>query len=394
MIDIAQVRAETPGCAAVTHFNNAGSSLPPRPVVDAVVDYLRLEESMGGYEAAAHSEPQLDAVYPAAAQMLNCRSDEIAFTANASDSWWRAFSSIPLQPGDRVLLGHSEFQANAFGLLQAAERGVVLTVVPNDANGEIDLDAFDRLADERVKVVCLTQISMANGAIQPAAAVGERARALGAIYLLDACQAAGQLPLDVEELGCDFLAFTGRKFMRGPRGTGILYARESVMDQLGPPPFVDGRSADWTGPFTYELAPGARRFEFGEQNFAGKAGLGVAVEYAMSVGLDSVAARVGHLAGTLRQQLETVPGVEVHDEGRHQSGIVTFTVAGSTPSQIQRELASQRINVSAPGKRNAMLDLGGRGLEAVVRAGVHYFNTEEELQRLVGAVEETVPIQS
>ncbi len=131
---------------------------------------------------------------------------------------------------------------------------------------------------------------MANGAIQPAAAVGERARALGAIYLLDACQAAGQLPLDVEELGCDFLAFTGRKFMRGPRGTGILYARESVMDRLGPPPFVDGRSAEWTAPFTYELAPGARRFEFGEQNFAGKAGLGVAVEYAMSVGLDSIAA--------------------------------------------------------------------------------------------------------
>ncbi|MCP3973995.1 MAG: aminotransferase class V-fold PLP-dependent enzyme [bacterium] len=386
MIDVAQARADTLGCESVAHLNNAGSSLPPRQVVDAVVDYLRVEEMMGGYEAAAHAGAELDAVYSSAAHMLNCRPDEIAFTANASDSWWRAFSSIALQRGDRVLLGHSEFQSNAFGLLQAAERGVLLDVVPNTPTGEIDLEALDRRLNDDVKLVCLTQISMANGSIHPAAAVGERARSVGATYLLDACQAAGQLPLDVEELGCDFLAFTGRKFMRGPRGTGILYARESIHDRLHPSPFVDGRSAEWTSPMTYELQPDARRFEFGEQNFAGKIGLAVAIDYALSIGLEPIAARVGELAAELRRRLRYLPGVEVRDEGQHQSGIVTFTLDGHAPLEVQGELGRHGVNVSAPGRRNAQLDLGVRGLDAVVRAGIHYYNTEDEIQRLVAVV--------
>ena len=386
MIDISQVRADTAGCESVVHFNNAGSSLPPRQVVDAVVEYLRLEEAMGGYEAHDHAAAQLDRVYGAAAELLNCRPGEIAFTANASDSWWRAFSSVALEPGDRVLLGHSEFQTNAFALMQAAARGVELSVVPNDSSGDIDLHGFAELLDERVKLVSLTHISMANGAVQPAAEVGALARSVGAIFLLDSCQAAGQLPLDVEELGCDFLAFTGRKFMRGPRGTGILYARESVMPRLGVTPFVDGRSAEWTGDFTYEYQPGAQRFEFGEQNFAGKAGLAVAIDYALELGIDAIQHRITDLASELRTALAELEDVVIHDEGTQHSGIVTFTVGGAACADVKAHLSSNRINVSAPGRRNAQLDLGTRGLDAVIRAGVHYFNTSDEIAQLVSAV--------
>ena len=386
MIDVARVRAETPGCESVVHFNNAGSSLPPRPVVDAVVDYLRLEESMGGYEAHDHAAEQLDRVYGAASDLLGCSPGEIAFTANASDSWWRAFSSIELEPGDRVLLGHSEFQTNAFGLMQAAGRGVELEIVPNDSSGEIDLDALDRLLDDRVKLVSLTHISMANGAIQPAAQVGAMARSAGAIFLLDSCQAAGQLPLDVDELGCDFLTFTGRKFVRGPRGTGILYSRESVIERLGETPFVDGRSAEWLDGMAYEYQPGARRFEFGEQNFAGKAGLAVAIDYALDIGIGTIRTCVAELADELREALAGLDGVAVHDEGTQRSGIVTFTVDGTTSAEVKSHLSANGFNVSAPGRRNAQLDLGVRGLDSIVRAGVHYFNTSAEVERLVAAV--------
>jgi len=386
VIDIERVRADTPAVDSVVHFNNAGSSLPPRQVVDAVVGYLRLEQLMGGYEAQDQAAGQVDHVYAAAAELVGSSPGEIAFTANASDSWWRAFSSIDLKPGDRVLLGHSEFQANAFALMQAAERGVLLEVVPNDSSGVVDLESLERSLDSDVKLVCLTQISMSNGAIHPAEAVGALAGANGSIFLLDACQAAGQLPLDVERLRCDFLAFTGRKFVRGPRATGILYARDSVISRLGQTPFVDGRSAEWKGDMTYEYQPGALRFEFGEQNFAGKAGLGVAIDYALELGLDDIRSRVDELATALRNGLGQLPGVAVHDEGTVQSGIVTFTVAAQAAADVKVALGAAGINVSAPGRRNAQLDIGLRGIDAVVRAGVHYFNTADEIDRLLAAV--------
>ncbi|MCP3857588.1 MAG: aminotransferase class V-fold PLP-dependent enzyme, partial [Actinomycetia bacterium] len=385
-IDLERIRTDTPGAADIAHLNNAGSSLPPRPVVDAVVHYLRLEERMGGYETAAHQADQLDAVYDATARLLNCQPDEVAFTTSASDSWWRAFSAVPLAPGDRVLAGRSEFQTNAFGLLQARERGVQVDIVPHDADGVIDLEALDAMLDERVKLISLTHVSMSNGCVHPAAAVGERARAAGAFFLLDSCQAAGQLPLDVHQLGCDFLVYTGRKFMRGPRGTGILYARSSVLDRLGPSPFVDGRSAHWSSPDTYEFLPQAQRFEFGEQNYAGKVGLGVATQYALDIGIDAIAQRIAVLAGRLRSELAAIDGVEVRDEGVEQCGIVTFTVAGHEAKAVFQALQDRGVNVSAPGVHNAQNDLAPRGLDAVVRAGVHYFNTDADLDSLLTVV--------
>jgi len=388
MLDVTKVRADTAGCEHVAHLNSAGSSLPPRPVVDAVVDYLREEELRGGYETQAALADRLDVVYDATARLLNCEPEHIAFANNASDAWWRAFSSIPLGSGDRALIGRSEFQANAFGLLQARDRGVTIDVVPNDEMGDIDLEVLDSMLDEDVALIALTQISMSNGAVQPAAEVGKRARHAGIPFLLDACQAAGQLPLDVEELGCDFLVYTGRKFIRGPRGTGILYARPSIVDRLGPTPFVDARSAVWTGPDTYRFQPGSTRFEVGEFNYAGKVGLGVATEYALDIGIDAIAERVRLLATRLRSELAQIDGTMVRDEGRVRSGIVTFTVEGLEALAVQEALSLASVNVSAPARNNAQLDLGARGIEAVVRAGVHYFNTDEEIDRLLTVVSE------
>ena len=297
MIDLVRVRADTPGYESIAHFNNSGSSLPPRHVVDMEIDYLQAEERMGGYETEGVRHDDLTRVYHAAARILGCDSREVAFISNASDAWWRAFSSIPFVAGNRVLTSRSELQTGGFGLLQARERGVIVDVIPNDDNGGIGLVALDAALADDVKATVFTQISMSNGAVQPAAEVGERARSIGAIYLLDACQAAGQMPLDVGELDCDFLLFTGRKFMRGPRATGILYARDSVIDRLGQTSFLDGRSTDWISANEYQYRDRARRFEFGEQNYAGKAGLGVAIDYALEVGLEAIAERTARTGG-------------------------------------------------------------------------------------------------
>ena len=379
MIDIERVRNDTPGCENVVHFNNAGSSLPPAAVVDAQVAYLRIEANVGGYEAQGMEQDHLEDLYSSTALYLGCDPSDIAFTSSGSDGWWRAFSAIPLQAGDRMLVGRSEFQTGAYGFLQARERGIQVDVVPNDAEGLIDLDILESLLDDDVKLVALTHVSMSNGAIQPAAAVGRLAKSAGAMYLLDACQSAGQLPLNVAELECDFLVYTGRKFMRGPRGTGILYARPSVLEQLGPLGFVDGKSASWTSPDGFEYQAGATRFEFGEQNYAGKVGLAVATRYMLHLGITEIADRTQALAAEFRSALNAFPSVTVLDEGLERSGIVTFNVEGVRAEVVQSGLRDQAINVSAPAAGNAQLDMGLRGIPALVRTGIHYYNTEQEI---------------
>jgi len=218
------------------------------------------------------------------------------------------------------------------------------------------------------------------------AAVYRICRAAGVPFLLDACQVAGQRPLDVDTLGCDFLVYTGRKFMRGPRGTGVLYARRSTVDRLGPSPFVDGRSAVWTGPTTWRHTAGAARFELGERAFGAQVGLGVATRYALDTGLDAIAERVGQLSARLRTELDRIERVTVRDDGADRCGIVTFTVDGVTAAVVKQVLGIAGINIGAPTDVNAQWDLGARGIEAVARAGVHYFNDDRELDRLVDAV--------
>lgn len=386
-IDIDRVRADTPGCADVVHLNNCGTSLPPQQVVDAMIDYLRLESTAGGYEAMDLAADRLDQVYTAGAELLGCGTDELAFTDGASEAWWRAFLSVPLSAGDRVLIGRTEYISNALALLQVAEQGVVVDVVPDDASGQIDLGALEDMLDERVKLVCLTSIAMTNGLVNPTPEVGKLVKAAGAYFLVDACQAVGQIPVDVEQFRCDFLSFTGRKFVRGPRGSGMLYVRRSVLDGLAAPTFIDGRSADWTTESSYELQPSAQRFELFERSYAAKVGLGVAFDYALDLGLEAIERRVVMLADRLRAGLAGCDGVRVLDTGVRQCGIVTFDVAGRDAAEVSTELRGQGINTGSPGISGSRYDVASRSVEAVVRAGVHYYNTEAEIDRLVAAAE-------
>ena len=388
MIDVTARRADVTGIDDITHLNHCGSSLPPDVVLEAQIHYLRAEQRMGGYEAAIAHAAELAEFHDATAEMLGCAPNEIAFQPNAAEAWWRAFLSVPLREGDRVLASRSEYQGNAFAMLQAEARGVIVDVIPNDDDGVYDVARLAATLDDRVKLVSLTMISMSNGAVQPAAEVGAVCRDAGVPFLLDACQAAGQRPLDVDEIGCDFLAYTGRKFMRGPRGTGVLYARAEALERLGPSPFVDGMSATWTSDRTWEHPPGAARFEWGERNFGGQVGLAVATRYALEVGLDAIADRVSGLADGLRRDLTAIERVTVHDEGIDRCGIVTFGVDGIAAADVQRRLSERGINVGAPARTNAQWDIGRRDLDAVIRAGVHYVTTDDELARLTEAVTE------
>ena len=386
MIDVERVRADTPGIEHVAHFNNAGSALPPRQVLDAVVDHLRREAEIGGYEAAAERQDRWERTYDALAQLIGAQRDEIAIVENATRAWDMAFYAFPFQAGDRILTGRAEYASNWIALKQVADRsGASIEIVPDDETGQIDVGALERLIDDRVKLVSLVHVPTQSGLVNPAAEVGRVTRAAGVPLLLDACQSAGQLPLDVDAIGCDILTGTGRKFLRGPRGTGFLYVRRALIEHLEPP-FLDMHAADWQPDGSYDIRDDARRFENWETYYAGKVGLGVAVDYALTVGVENARERIAALATRLRALLAEIPEVTLLDRGAVLGATVTFTVAGVPAGDVKRSLAAEHINVSVMEAASARLDFDERGLDEVVRSSVHYYNSDEEIDALVAAV--------
>ena len=388
MIDLERIRADTPGVAHVAHLNNAGAALPPRQVLDAVVDHLRREAEIGGYEAARERSARWEHTYDALARLLNAHRDEIAVIENATRAWDMAFYAFRLSPSDRVLTGRAEYASNWIALKQVADRtGARIDVVPDDEHGQIDVAALERMLDADVRLVSLVHVPTQSGLVNPAADVGRITRAAGVPLLLDACQSAGQLPLDVEELGCDILSGTGRKFLRGPRGTGFLWVRGSLIEELEPP-LLDMHAAEWLPDGRYRIRDDARRFENWETYYAGKIGLGVAVDYALEVGVDAIWERIGELAGRLRAALAELDGVTLLDRGEVLGATVVFDVAGVDPVTVRDRLAERGVNVSVMEAGSAQLDFGARGIASAVRSSVHYYNDDRDLERLVDGVTE------
>lgn len=388
-MNIDLLRQQTPACQDLIHFNNAGAALSPRPVTEAVLHHLMLEQQIGGYEAADSSIDAQENFYHAFGRLLNCSPREIAYAENATRAWTLLLHAIPFESGDRILTGQSEYAGNYLALMHLAKtRHVRIDVVENDHNGQLSLQALKQKIDTDVRLIALTHVPSQSGVIHPAAEVGKLARRHKIFYLLDACQSAGQLKLDVNEIGCDMLTGSGRKYLRGPRGTGFMYVRHGILDYLEPTS-IDQHSATWTHRDAYSLREDARRFEIWEQFIAGKIGLGVAADYANKLGGEAIESRISELAGRLRSRLSDLPSVQVHEQGGnvggnvggHAGGIVTFNCAQLAASALQQKLRDLRINTSVVRRQNMLLDTGKRDLPDINRASVHYYNTDDEIER-------------
>ncbi|KAA2214533.1 aminotransferase class V-fold PLP-dependent enzyme [Teichococcus oryzae] len=383
MIDIDRIRAETPGAARRAYLHNAGAALMPAPVLEAQIRHLRLEAEIGGYAAMAAEAGLLDAVYDSVARLLNAGRREIALVENATVAWQMAFYSLRFAPGDRILTAEAEYAANYVAFLQVARRtGAVVEVVPSDASGALDVAALERMIDGRVKLIAITWVPTNGGLRNPAAAVGRVARAHGIPFLLDACQAVGQMPVDVRAIGCDMLSATGRKFLRGPRGTGFLYVRQGLLEQLEPP-VIDHFAAPWVARGEYRLRPDARRFETWENNYAARAGLGCAVDYALRIGLEAIEARCHLLSDRLRAGLAALPGARLRDLGPDPSAIVSFTLDGRPADEVVAAAERAGVAIGASDPASTRIDAERRNLPVLVRASPHYYNTEAEIDRLL-----------
>jgi selenocysteine lyase/cysteine desulfurase len=378
-LDLERLRAETPGVANRIHLNNAGAALMPEPVIAAIKDHIDLEAAIGGYEAEEREAARLAAVYDSIARLIGAGRDEIALMGNATLAWDMAFYAFDFAPGDRILTARAEIASNYIAYLQVAKRrGAVIEVIPDDADGVLDPVALEAMIDGRVKLISITWIPTNGGLVNPAAEVGRVARAHGIPYLLDACQAIGQLPVDVAALGCDLLSATGRKFLRGPRGTGFLYVRRATLAGLEPP-MIDLHGATWTGPESYRLRDDARRFETWENNHAARLGLGAAADYARAIGIEAIQERAFALADALRAALREIPGLTLYDLGKRPCAIVSFAVAGIESEVIEAGLRERGINLSTSSAAYTLLDAAARGLPTMVRASPHYYNTEDEI---------------
>jgi selenocysteine lyase/cysteine desulfurase len=363
----------------------------PAPVVDAVVDHLRLEAEIGGYEAFDARKDRYAETYAALSDLLGADGpDEIALVENATRAWDMVFYGFDFGPGDRIVTAQASYASNVLAMLQVRKRtGCELVVVGNDAHGQVDLDALEAELGRGAALLCLTHIPTNGGLVNPAADAGRIARAAGVPYLLDACQSVGQVPLDVREIGCDFLSGTGRKYLRGPRGTGFLYARRESMTMFEPP-FLDLHAATWTAAGDYAVHEDARRYETWEGFVAGKIGLGAAVRYALEIGQPAIWDRLRGLAGDLRDGLSAIEGVTVHDIGRIKGGIVTFSHVDVPAGTIERDLLERRINVKQSSPDWSRLDAERRGLPVMIRASVHAYNSGDEIERFLEAVREIV----
>lgn len=384
--DIGTLRSETQGCKNVAHFNNAGASLMPDPVLQTVIAYLNEEARYGGYETARRRKAELSEVYQSIARLINAKPGEIAILENATAAWNMAFYSINFSSGDRILTSVSEYASNYINYLNLKRTNdIEIEVIPNDQHGQTSVDALAQMMNEKVRLISITHIPTNNGLVNPAEKIGAIAQKYNCLYLLDACQSVGQYPVDVQKIGCDLLSATGRKYLRAPRGTGFLYVDNDTLSKLHPP-FLDLHSAEWTGKNSFSICEDARRFENWEANYAGITGLNAAVKYALNLGLDRIWERVQYLGKLLRDKLSTVSSVSLHDTGEIQCGIVAFSVSGTSAKQVQEYLADRHINVSVTTKSSTLLDMEQRNLDEAVRASVHYYNTEGEIGRMIEAI--------
>ncbi|MBB6350095.1 aminotransferase class V-fold PLP-dependent enzyme [Nonomuraea muscovyensis] len=393
LLDVSALRADTPGCDSVIHFNNAGCGLIPRPALRAMHDHLDLEAGIGGYEASAARAEEVRDFYAAVADLLGCGPHNVAFAGSATHAYSKALSAIAFEPGDVILTTRNDFISNQIAFLSLRRRhGVEVVHAPDLPGGAgVDVEAMAALMRaRRPRLVAATHVPTNSGLVQPVAEIGRHCRELDLLYMVDACQSAGQLPLDVTEIGCDLLTATCRKFLRGPRGSGFLYVSDRVLRAGYEPLFIDMYGARWVEPGAYRPVETAARFEEWEFPYATLLGCAAAVRYALQVGLDPISHRTPALGDRLRDLLAAVPGVRVLDRGPRPAALVTFAVSGWEAEPFKRALDAHRINSALSLREFAQYDFADKDVAWALRLSPHYYNTEEEVDQVAAVVADLV----
>lgn len=389
MLNIAQIRKDTPYCQDKLFVNSAGSSLMPKVVIEKIHTYLAKEEEFGGYYVADHSTAPIELFYESVAQLLNTNPQNIAFAHDATDAYLKALSAIPFEAGDVIITSQDDYSSNQIQFLSLQKRfGIIIKRIKTLAYGDLDIGNFQSLIqNHRPKLVAITHVPTNSGMVQDVVAIGEICQKENILYLVDACQSVGQLVVDVQQIQCDFLSATGRKFLRGPRGTGFLYVSDKVLKKGYAPLFIDGGGATWTTENQYEVLPTAKRFQTWEKPYAFLSGLTAAVQYANHLGLKNIQLYNLELMRRLRENLSAIPTVQLFDKGTTQCNLLTFRREGRSQQQLQKGLAAANVFCGVSTKEWGVIDYGKKGVDWTIRLSPHYFNTLAEMDEIADIID-------
>lgn len=395
MFNLQDCRNDTPGTKDRIHFNSAGASLMPRPVIDAIQQHISLEAAIGGYEAADQVSSDFQGFYESAARLLNAKSGNIAFTSSSTSSYARAISCVPFEKGDTVLIANEDYVSNQLAFLSLQKRwGIRLVRAASMPSGGVDVEDMKRQMDAfHPKLVSLTHVPTNSGLVQPVEEVGKLCRERSIPYLVDACQSVGQWPVDVQKIQCDFLSLNFRKFLRGPRGTGLLYVSDAILQKQWEPLFIDTRGANWTAINQYTLRTDARRFEEWELPYALVLGCKAAMDYAMKIGISQIQARNKVLCEMIRDGVRSL-GLQLLDQGPELCSIITIRIPNARPEAVLENLRKQKINTSISSYDAALIDFEKKGVEWALRASPHYYNSKEEVDILLQALAKLATVPS
>nr|WP_220793195.1 cysteine desulfurase [Nocardioides stalactiti] len=381
------------GGVPLVYLDSANTSQKPQVVIDAMVDHLERHNAniaRAMHQLGAESTAAFEEARDKVAAFLNARSrNEVVFTKNATEALNLLARTIELGPGDNVVITEMEHHSNIVSWQLACERsGAELRWFGLTDDGQLDLSNADRLVDENTKVVAFTWVSNMLGTINPVADLCARARAAGAVSVVDASQAAPQLVVDVQAVECDYLVFTGHKVC-GPTGIGVLWGREELLNEL--PPFHGGGEMIETVTMarsTYAKAP--HRFEAGTPPIVEAVGLGAAVEYLGHLGLDVVHAHEQAITAYALEGLQTVPGLTVLGplDATERGGAISFELDGVHPHDIAQVLDSRGVAVRA-GHHCAKPAHARFGVQSSTRMSSYLYTTPGEIDALVEALEYT-----
>jgi cysteine desulfurase/selenocysteine lyase len=383
-MDIHSIRKDTKGLSDKIFLNSAGSSLMPEVVLKTMIDYLQQEEMNGGYETANRNAELITGFYEETAKLINAKASNMAFTSSATDAYIKALSSISFTEGDCIITTNDDYVSNQIAFISLQKKyNIEIIRLKNLPDHELDLEDLENIIQKRnPKLVAVTHIPTNSGLIQNVEGVGKICRKYNVLYLVDACQSVGQRVVDVEKIGCDFLTATGRKFLRGPRGTGFLYVSDRAIAQNLAPIFLDMSGAVWTGFNEYELIKTAKRFELWENSYAALLGFTEAVKYANNIGLSAIEDYNQKLSRKLRNALQN-KGFRVLDEGNNLSSIITFCAQDGSIESIQKILKEHNVYFSVSPKNGALIDFTHKKVDGVIRFSPHYFNTSDEIEAVL-----------
>ncbi|WP_126428777.1 aminotransferase class V-fold PLP-dependent enzyme [Brevibacillus marinus] len=386
-MDIAQIRKDTPLHEQYSYINTAAASAPPRQVVEAIADYLHKTASLGPYLPSFRRETyaKVDEIREKAGAFIGASAREIAFVKNGTEAINFIAGGLAWNEGDEVILADLEFHSNFVPWLKLQREGKIkLKVLKTDNSGVISVAELEKLITPRTRLITVSHLPNASGALQPVQEICALAKRHNVLTLVNASQTLGLVPIDVKELNCDFLAACGRKWLRGPEGSGILYIREELIDSIQPV-LIGWGGTSWDFETNeYSFLPIAKRVEAGCPIVPSILGLGAAIDYAANIGIQAIFERVKELTRYAVERMQTIPGIAIYGPDRIENrlGIIPFNVDGLSPDRITQFLEENRIIIEA-GTFMANTMLQQYGIAKMARLSPHYFNTTEEIDRTV-----------